>query len=165
VNTPANDKMSQPYYLALQKEEMPVIKPDMGEGRLQIVSGEYQGIHGKVKSVRPVIAIMGWLDTDAHHMFTVPEGHSTFIYLLDGTVSVKGFGMVDGQNLIDFETEGTKIHITAAADSRFLLLSAEPLNEPIAWQGPFVMNNETQILEAMRDYQMGKMGMLIEDFD
>lgn len=165
INTPASDKMMQPSYLALQKEEIPSAKPDSGAGLIQVVSGELDGLKGKVPAIRPMLAVMGWLAKGASHKFSVQEGRSTLFYLLDGEVSVKGFGLVDGYQLIEFEKEGTDIEISATEDTRFLLISADPLKEPIAWQGPFVMNNETQILQAMRDYQIGKMGVLIEDFD
>ncbi len=163
VNTPAANKMDQPYYLAVQKEDMPHFDPDHGDGYLQLVSGEMNGVQGNVKTPFPLLSVMGQLEEDAYHTFLVPENANTILYLLDGELSVKGYGLVEKLNLIVFEKGGNEIRLTSKKDSRFLLLSANPLNEPLATHGPFVMNNQTQILEAMRDYQMGKMGVLIEE--
>jgi redox-sensitive bicupin YhaK (pirin superfamily) len=86
-----------------------------------------------------------------------------FIYLLDGKLNVAGFGMVEALHIVHFKNDGAGIDLEALEDTRVLLLSGEPLNEEVVSHGPFVMNTQTQIMEAMRDYQMGKMGVLIED--
>lgn len=164
VNTPAAHKMDQPYYLALQKGEIPRIDPDKGEGYIQLVSGEMNGKQGKVKTQIPLLSAMGKLHSGAEHIFHVPADRNTTLYLLDGELSISGHGLVEKHQLIVFDNEGTDIGVIVKKDTRFLLLSGEPINEPLATHGPFVMNNQTQIMEAMRDYQMGKMGMLVEEF-
>ncbi len=93
----------------------------------------------------------------------LPATHNVFIYLLDGSLKVDGFGLVDSLNVVLLNKDGEGISIEAVEDTRVLLLSGEPLNEKVVSHGPFVMNSETQILEAMRDYKMGKMGILIEE--
>jgi redox-sensitive bicupin YhaK (pirin superfamily) len=85
------------------------------------------------------------------------------LYLLDGKLNVDGYGMVEDHNAVVFADDGEGISFEALEDTRILLMSGKPLNEKVVAHGPFVMNTETQILEAMRDYQMGKMGILIED--
>jgi redox-sensitive bicupin YhaK (pirin superfamily) len=85
------------------------------------------------------------------------------LYLLDGKLTLEGFGLVDGLNAVVFKKDGDGITIEALEDTRVLLLSGEPLNEDVVSYGPFVMNTQTQIMEAMRDYQKGKMGVLIEE--
>lgn len=164
VNTPAVHKMDQPYYLAVQKDDMPHFSPNKGNGYLQLVSGEMMGNKGKVESPLPLLSIMGNLKAGAEHTFKVPDGHNTVLYLLDGELSIKDHGIIDHYYLVAFENEGSEIQISAKKDTRLLLLSGEPINEPLATHGPFVMNNQTQIMEAMRDYQMGKMGILVEEF-
>lgn len=110
-----------------------------------------------------LISSMGKLNEGSEHTFSLESGLSTALYLLDGELKVSGHGIVAGKNLIVFETDGSKIVVKATQDTRFLLLAGEPLQEPLATYGPFVMNNQTQIMEAMRDYQQGKMGVLVED--
>ncbi len=164
VNTPAAYKMDQPYYIAVQKEVMPHITPDKGDGYIQLVSGEMKGEKGKVNSPLPLLAVMGELKKEAAHSFQVPAERNTLLYLLNGELSISGHGLVERHNLVVFEKEGSDFTVKARKDTRFLLLSGETINEPLATHGPFVMNNQTQIMEAMRDYQQGKMGILIEEF-
>ena len=78
-------------------------------------------------------------------------------------MKVEGYGIVEGLHIVHFKNDGEGISMEAMEDTRVLLLSGEPLNEDVVSHGPFVMNTQTQIMEAMRDYQSGKMGVLIED--
>jgi redox-sensitive bicupin YhaK (pirin superfamily) len=82
---------------------------------------------------------------------------------MEGKLTVTDNGEVDEKYVAVFELDGEGIELTALEDSRFFLGSGEPLNEPVASHGPFVMNNQTELMEAFRDYQQGKMGVLIED--
>jgi redox-sensitive bicupin YhaK (pirin superfamily) len=83
--------------------------------------------------------------------------------LLSGKISIEGYGLTEALNAVVFKRDGDNITFEAIEDSRILLMSGLPLNEKVVSHGPFVMTSETEILEAMRDYQMGKMGILIED--
>jgi redox-sensitive bicupin YhaK (pirin superfamily) len=85
------------------------------------------------------------------------------MYLLDGKVRLDGFGLVEGLHMVHFKNDGDMISFEAQEPTRILFLSGLPLGEPVVSYGPFVMTTQTQIMEAMRDYQMGKMGVLIED--
>ncbi len=163
INTPADKKMDQPFYKAVQKEEIPVLIPDEGSGYIQLVSGDLGAHAGPIHSHPGLLAAMGQLDAGSVHTFRVGENHSTLLYLLDGALTIEGYGLVDELNVVKFEQAGTDIQVKALDQTRFLLLSAPALNEPVASYGPFVMNNQTQIMEAMRDYQKGKMGILIEE--
>ena len=85
------------------------------------------------------------------------------MYLLDGEVKITGASVYTGYHCLVFREDGKGIGITAEEDTRLFIASGEQIGEKIAANGPFVMNTETEVLEAMRDYQMGKMGILIED--
>ena len=76
---------------------------------------------------------------------------------------MEGYGVLDSENLVVFENEGDQIQLETLEDAQYLVLSGRPLAEEVVQYGPFVMNDQTQIMEAMRDYQMGKMGVLIEE--
>lgn len=93
----------------------------------------------------------------------IPAHHNAMVYLLDGKLTVDGFGLVEELHLIHLNNDGDAFSAEALEDTRVLLLSGAPLNEEVVSYGPFVMNTQTEILEAMRDYQMGKMGVLIEE--
>ena len=91
-----------------------------------------------------------------------PE-YNAFIYLLDGKVVLNQKADIDGKYVVIFNKDGDGIEIEAIEDTRIMMGTAKPLHEPVASHGPFVMNNQTQLLEAFKDYQLGKMGVLIED--
>jgi len=165
VNTPADYKFEQPQYIPIQRDEFNEIKPEKGDGFIHVVSGEHQSVTGPVKPKFPLASIVGQLDQGAQHTFDIPADYNAMLYLLDGEVSVKDHGLVEGLNLIYFDNVEAPIEIEAKADTRFLLVAGQPIKEPVATYGPFVLNNQTQIMEAMRDYQMGKMGVLVEEFD
>jgi len=161
VNTPAAHKMDQPYYLPITKEETPTIS---GENyNIQVVAGEYQGVKGPANTFSPMILMRGEIKETGKLELNTPTKYNTLMYLLDGHLEVNG-KKVEKKDFVWFDTDGDAVEISAKADTRFIFLSGKPLNEEVTSYGPFVMNNQTQILEALRDAQMGKMGVLIEEF-
>lgn len=163
INTPAKNKMDQPVYFPVQAEEVPKKLSDDGKITVNIFSGEVLDVKGIIPSQIKINAATLEIKKGGRISIPIPESHNVALYLLDGKINVGGFGMAEGLHLIHFKNDGEGIGIEGLEDTRALLLSGEPLNEKIAKHGPFVMNNETQVLEAMRDYQMGKMGILIEE--
>lgn len=161
VNTPAKYKMEQPYYLPLSKEETPIIKSEGCE--VKIVAGEYEGIKGPAKTFSPMTLLRGNIDSGNTVTLNLPTNYNTLMYLLDGNLTVNE-KTVQTKDLVWFKNDGEAIEITANADTRFIILSGEPIGEEVTSYGPFVMNTQTEILEALRDSQMGKMGILIENF-
>lgn len=162
VNLPAKLKMTQPRYQGFQKEEIPVIERDGTS--IQVVAGEFEGVKGPVRTHTPVLALNGTIAASAHREIELPEGSNAFAYFLDGEVTLNEDENVKGHRLAAFEVEGERVRIDAKQDTRFILMAGKPHGEEVARSGPFVMNDQTQILEAMRDAQMGKMGVLIEEF-
>ncbi|AKD05172.1 pirin family protein [Pontibacter korlensis] len=161
VNMPASRKMDQPEYIPLRAEDTPTIT---AEGlQVQVVAGELGGVKGPVKSPTPVLALRLHLQAGAKYSVPVPPDYNAFLYLLDGALQVSGFGLVEGLHQVVFNRDGEGVTVTAKEDTRALLMAGKPLEEPVVAQGPFVMNNQTEIMQAMRDYQMGKLGILIED--
>lgn len=163
INIPQKHKMDQPAYFALNKEDTPEVQTNDDKIKIKVVAGDFEGVKGKIKTYSSLIALRLELKKDAEYFFPVPHDFNTFIYLLDGKLKLEGFGMVDGLNLVYFNNDGEGITIKVLEDTRAILLAGEPLDEPVARHGPFVMNTQTEVLQAMRDYQMGKMGILIED--
>jgi redox-sensitive bicupin YhaK (pirin superfamily) len=162
VNTPGKFKLDQPEYYPLPIEKIQKVYEDEGKVTVNVVAGELLGVHGSVPTHSPVNAATLTIKTGGKIFISLPTTHNAFIYLLDGKLSIDGYGLTDPLNLVNFKKDGEGIGFFAHEDTRVLLLSGEPLNEKVVSHGPFVMSNETQILEAMRDYQMGKMGVLIE---
>jgi quercetin 2,3-dioxygenase len=163
INTPAEHKMDQPAYYPLSAEEAPVINSEDGKVTGRVFSGEVLGVKGPIPYHTIVNSATLEFKKNGKISIPLPESHNAFIYLLDGKLNVEGFGMVEALHLVHFKNDGAGIALEGLEDTRVLLLSGKPINEKVISHGPFVMNNQTQIMEAMRDYQMGKMGILIED--
>lgn len=163
INTPAKHKMDQPAYYPLDKENVPITKSEDGKIQVRVFSGEVLNTRGPIPSQAVVNAATLLATSGGVIRIPVPATHNTLLYLLDGKISIDGFGLVEGHHLIHFKNDGNAIQFTALEDTRLLFLSGEPLREYVVSYGPFVMNTQTQIMEAMRDYQIGKMGVLIEE--
>jgi len=164
VNNPAKFKMKQPSYQPLSKEETPVYITEDGKAKVFVVAGSYKNIEGKISANSPLITLRLELEENGKLDFSIPKEYNTLIYLLDGGLTVKDSEQAKAKDLIWFDNDGeTEIKISATRKTRAILLAGEPINEKVASYGPFVMNTQTEILEAMRDAQMGKMGVLIEE--
>ena len=163
INTPAKNKMDQPAYFPLRAEEAPSFVSEDGKVKGKVFSGEVLGVKGPIPSQSIVNATTLTFNKEGKISISLPVNHNVLIYLLDGKLRVEGFGLVEELHLVHFNNDGDGITLEGIEDTRILLLSGQPLNEEVVSYGPFVMNTQTQIMEAMRDYQMGKMGVLIED--
>lgn len=163
INTPAKNKLDQPAYFPVSKEEAPVFSSEDKLVTGRVFSGEVMGVKGPIPSQTEVNSATVEFKQGGQISISLPTSHTALIYLLDGKITVTGFGMIEELHLVHLNTDGEGIEIKALADTRLLLLSGKPLNEKVVSYGPFVMNTQTQIMEAMRDYQMGKMGVLIEN--
>ncbi len=162
VNTPAKYKLESPYYFPLTKEETPVIEHQ--NYKIQVVAGNYKGIKGKPKTFSPMLLLRGEIKEKAKLELAIPTQFNTLIYLLNGELEVDG-KTAKTKDLIWFNNDGDTINILANENTRFIVLSGEPISEKVSSYGPFVMNTQTEIMQAMRDAQMGKMGILIEKFE
>jgi redox-sensitive bicupin YhaK (pirin superfamily) len=163
INTPARHKKDQPEYYPLQAGEIPSFTAEDGLSSVNIIAGQLLGVKGPISTKTPVNAATLYLRKGGKITIPVPVQHNAFIYTLDGRISVGGYGLVDAFHAAVFANDGEEITLETREDTRLLLLTGEPLQEKVVSHGPFVMNSETEILEAMRDYQKGKMGVLIED--
>jgi redox-sensitive bicupin YhaK (pirin superfamily) len=163
VNLPRRAKLVQPRYQGFQRDALPLF--EAGGVRVQVIAGAFEDLVGPVETHTPVTARNVTLARGARFEAPLPEGHAAFAYLLDGSVRVDEEETVRGERLIAFERAGTSALLEALEDTRLLLMTGMPLGEPVVRSGPFVMNDTTEILAAMRDAQMGRMGVLIESFD
>jgi redox-sensitive bicupin YhaK (pirin superfamily) len=162
INTPAANKMDQPGYFPVAAGDVPALVLDEGKVDFRLFSGDLLGLKGPIPSPLPVNTATIEMKKDGHIEIPVPAGYNTMIYLLDGKLSIDGYGLTEGLHAVLFRNDGEGVGFRALEPTRILLLSGQPLDEKVVSHGPFVMNDQTQILEAMRDYQMGKMGVLIE---
>lgn len=165
VNLPSDKKMVQPHYQAINRSDKPVVDLVDGKGKAFLVSGELAGARGPVDSKLPVTAVMGEVEDGDVLNLSKPADWNGFFYFLDGRVKLDGFGIIDAKTVANLNPEATTFPLSIQEKSRFIFLAASALNEKVSQYGPFVMNTQTEVMEAIRDYQQGKMGVLIEDFD
>lgn len=163
INTPTKNKMDQPSYFPIQAAEVPSFVSVDGRVTTNVFTGEIENVKGKIPTLSPVNAATVYAKKGGKASYALPKNHHALLYLLDGSIRLEGYGLVEGLHAVYFRQDGEGIAFEALEDTRMLLLSGAPLDEPVVSHGPFVMNTQTEILEAMRDYQMGKMGVLIED--
>lgn len=163
VNSPAAHKMDQPSYQPLTAADTPVIKTADGLVQLNIIAGELDGVTGPIQTLTPLNAFTAQIKTGGKYTVTLPAGHQAFIYLLDGKLLVNEADEVSGHYAVIFNQDADTISLEGLENTRLLIASGKPLDEPVVANGPFVMNTETQVMEAFRDYQLGKMGVLIEE--
>ncbi|MGX1754094.1 pirin family protein [Sphingobacterium sp. NPDC055346] len=159
VNLPAAHKMSTPKYQALENKNIPKVDIDGGLGYIEVVAGEYQGTKGAASTFSPVNLFNAKLKATAKVDFEFPENFNTGLLVLEGSVKVNGQDVAT-DHFVLFANKGEKIELEATEDALVLVLSGEPINEPIAAYGPFVMNTEDEIKQAFRDFQTGKFGYL-----
>jgi redox-sensitive bicupin YhaK (pirin superfamily) len=163
VNTPAQHKMDQPDYQPLTAEDTPAIVSEDGLVTIKIIAGELAGLKGPINALSAVNTFTAEFKKGGKYFFSIPDSHNAFIYLLDGKLKITGDSEVAGKYMAVFNNDGNGFELEAIEDTRVFIGTGEPLNEPVIAHGPFVMNTETQVMEAFRDYQMGKMGVLIEE--
>ena len=159
VNLPKENKSVEPHYQALTKDMMGEVVLENNAGKVKIIAGEFNGITGPAKTYTPVNIINFHLNKNGNAKANIPISHNTALVVINGDVQVND-AEVPEYSFVLFENEGEDIEITATTDSVVLLLSGEPINEPIASYGPFVMNTQDEIHEAIRDFQEGKFGVL-----
>ena len=129
-----------------------------------IVSGELNGVNGKVDTFTSINTLRFNFIKDGEIEFEIPGNHNTLFYLLKGKVQANDLQEINAKDLVQFDNDDSKIKFTAMKNGYGILLSGIPIGEEIESYGPFVMNTQTEIMEALRDAQMGKMGVLIEEY-
>jgi quercetin 2,3-dioxygenase len=160
VNLPKTQKMSKPGYQAITKEEIPVIELE-GGGHARVIAGELLGKHGPAKTFTPVNLFDVILKAGERFELPLPEGHNAAVVLRKGDVLLNGTETLRGEALIaPLSEEGEVVTLEAKADTQLLILSGEPIREPVASYGPFVMNTREELTQAVEDYRAGRMGHL-----
>jgi quercetin 2,3-dioxygenase len=160
VNLPKAHKMSQPRYQTLPKEAIPVVQLGAA-GYARVIAGELHGVKGPAQTFTPVNVFDVRLKPGFPTELNLAAGHNAAIVLLKGNVVVNDSEQLRGEAKIALlSTEGDHITLEAKEDATLLILSGEPIREPVASYGPFVMNTREEIMQAVADYQAGKLGHL-----
>ena len=160
VNLPAKDKMAVPGYQGISSDVIPTASLPDEAGSVRVIAGSYQDKKGPAHTFSPMNV---WdMRLQRNHQFTLsqPEGWSTALIVLKGSITVNGTTPVSEAQLVVLSQQGKTLHIEATNDANVLLLAGEPLNEPIVGYGPFVMNTKQEIAEAVRDFNSGRFGQI-----
>ncbi|NJP37820.1 pirin family protein [Alkalicoccus luteus] len=160
LNLPKKDKFSDTFYQNIRLEDAPVV--DIPGGHLRIYSGEFNGVKGPAESIYPFRMAELYLEKGAEFTIPFPGNEFVFSYVLAGTVQAgEGGSEMERSGTAIYETPGdgeSGIHVKAASRMRMLFYSGAPIQEPVAAGGPFVMNTEAELEQAMIDYRNGKFG-------
>ncbi|NMH88140.1 pirin family protein [Flavivirga algicola] len=162
LNLPAEKKMIPANYQHAKNEEFNILNSEDDKVKIQIIAGELEGAYGKISTQTPVNTYMIDIEAGGEYFIEVPKTHQSMLYLLNGEALINSSEVLklDKNQLIQFNQDGDGFSVKGHETSKLLFLSGEPFNEKVATYGPYVMNTQTEIMEAMRDYQMGKMGFL-----
>jgi quercetin 2,3-dioxygenase len=160
VNLPAKFKMTPAKYQAIENRNMGKYFSDDKKSRIDIIAGEFKGVKGPAFTFTPMSLFNAFLDKDSQEEFSFPETENTGLLVIDGEVMINDLKTVEENSFICFSRHGKKIKVEALKNSTMLILSGEPIDEPLASYGPFVMNTEEEIKQAYQDYYDGKFGYL-----
>jgi len=162
LNLPAQQKLMPANYQHGKDKHFEKLMFDTNKVQVTVVAGTLNEAKGIIVTQSPVNAYIIQMAPKAHLHFKIEEQHQNLLYLIKGSSIINEDAILElnGMQLASFESKGDGIAIKSETASQFLFLSGQPFHEEVASWGPYVMNTETEIMEAMRDYQMGKMGFL-----
>jgi quercetin 2,3-dioxygenase len=159
VNLPSKEKMSSPKYQGIVDGQIPKVSLIDDKGTMRVIAGHFLGVQGPASTFTPInlwdlqLQAVGSVDLD------IPEGHTALVIVHKGKLIANDQPLIPVE-LAQFDRTGDRISIKSEMDSRALILTGQPINEPIVGHGPFVMNTSEEISQAIKDYQAGRMGVL-----
>lgn len=160
VNLPAKDKMAAPGYQAITADTIPEVALANDAGRVRVIAGAYEGAKGPAHTFTPMNVWDVRLTAGKTVDLPQPEGWTVQVVVLAGTVLVNGVAVVRETQMVTLATDGTGVSIEANSDAKLLLLAGEPIDEPVVGYGPFVMNSQAEIIQAIADFNGGKFGRM-----
>lgn len=164
VNLPAQYKMSTPKYQALKHSDFKRVILEEESGEVEVIAGEYQGVKGIASTFTPIHLYNIQLNKDKSVELSFPSNYNTGLLVIEGKVSING-EIADLDNFVLMENDGEKFELKAEEDALVLVLSGEPIGEPIAAHGPFVMNTFDEIAQTFVDYNRGDFGHLDDNIE
>jgi redox-sensitive bicupin YhaK (pirin superfamily) len=164
VNLPARDKMAAPGYQAIANGDIPVVPlADAAQapaGQVRVIAGELGAVRGPAHTFTPMNVWDVRVQAGRTVSLDQPEGWTTLLVVLDGTIEVNGGTVLRPAQMATLSAQGSELRIEANGDAKLLLLAGEPIAEPVVGHGPFVMNSQAEILQAIEDFNGGKFGRM-----
>ena len=161
VNLPAKDKQGKPHYQSITASQIPEVPLPDNAGVARLIAGEYGGKVGPAHTFTPINVWDVRLKAGHRAELPVPEDHNTLLFVLSGKVELADNKTLGDAGLAIFDRRGEALTFIAVEDSKLLLLSGTPIDEPVVAHGPFVMNTEAEIRQAFEDFRAGRMGQLV----
>lgn len=161
VNLPAEHKMTPPGYQTLMKADIPDVALPDGAGTVRVIAGAYDGQAGPARTFSPLDVWDLRLQRNGLVRLPVADGRTLALVVLRGTVEVNGVEVVREGQLVVLDRKGSDVQVEANNEATLLLLSGEPLDEPVVGYGPFVMTSERDIQQAISDYRSGRFGEVV----
>lgn len=162
VNLPAKDKMSTPTYQSIANTTIQRYLLKNNNGEIEVIAGNYKGTAGTANTFTPIHLFNAKLKKGATANFSFPENYTTGLLMIEGNITVNGTEEAPTNHFVLMDNAGDDFTIEATDDAVILILSGEPINEPIAAHGPFVMNTKEELMQAFDDYNKGKFGFLAD---
>jgi redox-sensitive bicupin YhaK (pirin superfamily) len=163
VNLPAKDKDAAPGYQTLLDRDIPEVALPDGAGTLRVIAGDYEGSRGPARTFTPIDIWDLRLRQGGATSLTLPEGHTAGLIVLRGSVRINGGNTASEAQFVLLDRTGGEVTLEADSDATVLVLSGEPIDEPVVMYGPFVMNSPDQIRQAMIDFRSGRFGAIGAD--
>ena len=160
VNLPASHKMIPPRYQGYEAYDIPSA-PLPGGGTVRVIAGEVAGVVGVVDTTRPVTYAHVSFEPGEELVWSVPEGHTALVHVFGGSAMVNQTAANDGSMVVCERSAGDVSVRAGESGAEVLLLGGEPLYEPMARYGPFVMNTREEIVQAFEDYEAGRLGSIV----
>jgi quercetin 2,3-dioxygenase len=159
VNLPAKDKMTEPKYQGITRDQIVKVELPNNSGRVEIIAGSFGDTQGPASSFTPVNLWNLHLNEKSENSFEIPELHNCALLVLEGEIVIDGNNIIENQMVL-MNNDGNSVNIKTNQKGVILLMSGEPIDEPIEAYGPFLMNNKRQLVEAIEDFNEGKFGEL-----
>jgi quercetin 2,3-dioxygenase len=160
VNLPAKAKNAEPGYQTLLNADIPTVDLPDGAGKLRVIAGDYAGSKGPARTFTPIDIYDVKLNPNGATTLTPRDGHTVAVVVLKGTVLINGSEIAREAQFALLGRSGGEVSIEANGEASVLVLSGEPIDEPVVMHGPFVMNTTDEIRQAMVDFQSGRFGSL-----
>lgn len=160
VNLPKKDKASAPKYQSIRNEDIPRYLLDANQGEIEVIAGQYKNVAGAASTFTPINLLNAKLNEGAKVCFTFPADYNTALLVVEGNIIVNGIKAAPTDNLVLMANDGRHFEIEATENALVLVLSGQPINEPIVARGPFVMNTEGEIKQAYEEFRDEKFGTL-----
>jgi redox-sensitive bicupin YhaK (pirin superfamily) len=160
VNLPAKDKSGKPHYQAIATGQIPTVALPDSAGAIRVIAGTFGGTTGPARTYTPVNVWDVKLTAGKSAELPVPAGYNTLVFVRKGEVKVENGETLRDAELAVYDRAGAAVSITATKETELVVLAGEPIGEPVVSYGPFVMNTQAEIQQAVEDYRRGRMGKL-----